>query len=117
MVGIWREDVTGQEPEGLDNITSVEYGRMLQSYLGLSARQAAQILRKMIANGDNELALKFAIAAEKRYGADRSIVRIKQEAGDRLRSAAQFFDPFKFTTYTEMIGTEHKPISATQIKA
>ncbi len=117
MVGIWREDATGQEPEGLDNITSVEYGRMLQVYLGLSARQTAQVLGKMIANGDNELALKFAIAAEKRYGADRTIMLMKQEAGDRLRSAAQFFDPFKFTTYTEMTGTEHNPISATQIKA
>ncbi len=117
MVGIWREDVTGREPEGLDNITSVEYGRMLQSYLGLSARQAAGVLRKMIANGDNELALKFAIAAEKRYGADAAIKQLKEEAGDRLRSAAQFFDPFKFTTYTEMIGKQHNPISATQIKS
>jgi len=117
MVGIWREDVTGQEPEGLDNITSLEYGRMLQSYLGLSTRQVSHVLRKMIDNGDNELALKFAVAAENRYGAERSIVLLKQEAGDRLRSAVQFFDPFKFTTYTEMIGTEHHPISATQIKA
>ena len=30
MVGIWREDVTGLEPEGLDTLTSVEYGRMLE---------------------------------------------------------------------------------------
>jgi len=116
MVGIWREEVTGQEPEGLDNITAVEYGRMLQSYMGLSARQTARVLRKMIDNGDNELALKFAVAAENRYGADRSIVLMKEEAGDRLRSAVQFLDPFKFTTYTEIIGKEHNPISATQIK-
>ena len=116
MVGIWREEVSGQEPEGLDNITAVEYGRMLQSYLGLSVRQASHVLRKMIDNGDNELALKFAVAAEKRYGADRSIIRLKEEAGDQLRSAAQFLDPFKFSTYTEMIGKEHNPVLPVQIK-
>ncbi len=116
MVGIWREDITGQEPEGLDNITADEYGRMLQSYLGLSVRQVARVLRRMIDNGDNELALKFAVAAEKRYGTEKSIMHLKEEAGDRLRSAVQFLDPFKFTTYTEMIGKEHNPVSATQIK-
>ena len=28
--GIWWEDVTGREPEGLDVLTSVEYGRLLE---------------------------------------------------------------------------------------
>jgi len=37
LVGIWQEDRTGQEPAGLDNLTAVEYGRLLKIYLGLSA--------------------------------------------------------------------------------
>ncbi|MBL4756905.1 MAG: hypothetical protein JKY32_04500 [Rhizobiales bacterium] len=30
MVWIWQEDASGQEPGGLDNLTSDEYGRLLQ---------------------------------------------------------------------------------------
>jgi hypothetical protein len=110
MVGIWQEDVSGKEPEGLDNLTSVEYGRFLQLYLGLSATEVVDALQKMIAGGDNELAFRIAIAAEKRYTANKTITNLKEEAADRIRSAAQFFDPFKFISYTEMIGKEHKPV-------
>ena len=31
---------------------------------------------------------------------------------DRLRNAAQFFDPFKFVTYAEPVGKEHRPMPA-----
>ncbi|WFE90968.1 MBL fold metallo-hydrolase [Roseibium porphyridii] len=110
MVGIWQEDRTGQDPQGLDALTPAEFGRMLQHYLGLTAAQAATTIRKMIANGDNELALKIAIAAEQRFGSTQVLTDLKEEAGDRLRSAIQFFDPFRFVTYTEMIGQEHLPI-------
>ncbi|MCF6324033.1 MAG: MBL fold metallo-hydrolase [Gammaproteobacteria bacterium] len=110
MVGIWQEDVSGKEPEGLDNLTSVEYGRLLQLYLGLSAKEVINALEKMIAAGDNELAFRLAIAAEKRYAANNTITDLKEEAADRIRSAAQFLDPFKFIAYTEMIGKEHKPV-------
>ena len=110
MVGIWQEDVTGLAPEGLDQLTVIEYGRLLEVYLGLSVSDLCRALEKMLANGDNELALKLAIAGEQRYGAGKRLTAFKEEAADRLRSAAQFFDPFKFVTYTEMIGKVHKPL-------
>ncbi|WP_350291655.1 MBL fold metallo-hydrolase [uncultured Croceitalea sp.] len=111
MVGIWQEEVSGKDPEGLDVITSVERGRLLQLYLGLSGNQVAKALKKMLHNGDNELALQMATAAESRYPTNEKIKRLKEEAADRLRSSVQFFDPFKFVTYTEIIGKEHLPIS------
>ncbi len=111
MVGIWQEDVTGKAPEGLDVITSVEYGRLLELYLGLSAGEVEKALRRMIDNGDNELALQMAVAAEARYSNNTGIMRLKEEAADRLRSSSvQYFDPFKFVTYTELIDKEHQPI-------
>ena len=64
----------------------------------------------MIDNGDNELALRFAVAAERRFGPDRRFAALKGEAGDRLRGAAQFLDPFRFVTYTELTGREHPPM-------
>ncbi len=111
-VGIWREEITGQAPEGLDVITSVEYGRLLDRYFGLSVNEVENGLQKMLNNGDNELALQMAVAAEARYQNNRGITALKLKAADRLRSAAQFFDPFKFVTYTELIGKEHLPINA-----
>jgi len=116
MVGIWREDVTGQEPGGLDTLTSVEYGRLLDLYLRLSAGRIEGGLRKMLDAGDNELALKFAVAASRRYPDNQAFVRLKEEAADRLRSVAQYLDPFKFVVYTELIGKEHKPIPAARVR-
>ncbi len=116
LTGIWQEDVTGMEPGGLDALTSVEYGRFLELYLGLSEGQVEDVLRRMIDGGDNELALQFAVAAEKRYQENLGIIQLKEEAADRLRSAAQFFNPFKFVVYTEMIGKEHKPIPVTPVR-
>lgn len=110
MVGIWREDITGREPEGLDAITSIEYGRLLKVYLDLSAREVVNALQRMLEGGDNELALQMAGAAEARYPGNDEIIRLKRQAADRLRSAAQYFDPFKFVTYTEIIGQEHQSI-------
>jgi glyoxylase-like metal-dependent hydrolase (beta-lactamase superfamily II) len=113
MLGIWQENKTGQEPEGLDNLTATEYGRLLAIYLDLSAENIHQALEKMINNGDNELALKMAVAAEQGYGSTIAISQLKEEAANRLRSSAQFFDPFKFVVYTEMINKQHKPVSGT----
>lgn len=115
MVGIWQEDITGKDPEGLYNLTSIEYGRLLEVYLDLSPRQVAKALRKMIKGGDNELALHLALAAEIRYPSRSKITKLKEQAADQLRSSAQYFDPFKFVAYTEMMGKEHKPISLARV--
>ena len=116
MVGIWREDVTGKEPGGLDVITSVEYGRLLDLYISLSASQVERALRRALDGGDVELALQMAVAAEARYSNSAGITRLKEEAGDRLRSSVQFFDPFKFAVYTELIGKEHRSIPAEPVR-
>jgi len=110
MLGIWSENSTGTEPEGLDNITAIEYGRFLAHYLNLSVGEVEKALRKILDGGDNELALQMAIAAEARYENNSEITHLKLEAADRLRSAVQYFGPFKFTAYTEMIGKEHQTI-------
>ena len=112
LVGIWQEDVTGTEPAGLDTLTAIEYGRMLELYLGLSARQVEGALRRMLDAGDIELALQLSVAAERRYEDSEGIRALKEEAADRLRARAQFVDPFAFVAYTELIGKEHKPIPA-----
>jgi len=115
MNGYWHEDSTGQEPAGLDTLTAVEYGRLLEKYLGLSAREVGAALRKAIDGGDNELALQMAVAAEKRFPGDSEIALLKRKAADRLRSGVQFLDPFKFTVYSEIAGTALKPMPVPRI--
>ncbi|MBW4707471.1 MBL fold metallo-hydrolase [Roseobacter sp. YSTF-M11] len=110
MTGIWQEDVTGQAPSGLDVVGSVEYGRMLVEYLDLSPREIATGLRNMLNGGDNALALKMAVAAVNADPANAAVRELRNEAADRLRSANQYFNPFKFATYTELRDTEHLPI-------
>tara|TARA_R110000803_G_scaffold165468_2_gene229007 strand:- start:7 stop:633 length:627 start_codon:yes stop_codon:yes gene_type:complete len=110
MVGIWQEEISGREPQGLDTLTAVEYGRLLKVYLDLSQREIINALQRMLEGGDNELALQMAVAAELRYPDNEEIIRLAQNAADRLRSAAQYFDPFKFVTYTELIGKEHQSV-------
>ena len=111
MLGIWQEDQSGKEPSGLDTITSVEYGRLLELYLDLSVGDVESMLREIILGGDNQLALQMAVSAEKRYSNNEGIIILRNEAADRLRSAVQYFDPFKFVTYTEIADKEHPPIS------
>ena len=112
MVGIWQENKTGKEPEGLDTITAVEYGRMMDSYFGLSEDQVVRGLEKMLKGGDIELALQMAVAAELSFPESQPIADLRIQAADLLRGSYQFLDPFKFVVYTEMAGREHHPVQA-----
>ena len=110
-VGIWEEDITGTDLKGLDSLSHVEYGRLLGRYLELSVGDVAKGLRRMIDHGDNELALKMALAAERYYGDNARIRELKIEAADQLRSENQFINPFKYTVYSEIIGKEERHVS------
>lgn len=105
--GIWREDSSGLEPRGLDTISRTDRGRALELYFGLSANQTARAIEAMLDNGDLELALETAVAAEDRFPDNPRLAALRQTAADRLRGLVQFFDPFRFTIYTEIADREH----------
>ncbi|WP_168206348.1 MBL fold metallo-hydrolase [Labrenzia sp. PHM005] len=111
LTGIWQEERTGKDPAGLDTLTQVEYGRMLDLYLNLSPSEAAAVISRMIGNGDLELAFKFANAAEARYGPSPDLIEVRNDAADRLRGKAQFTDPFKLVTYSEIANRTLKPMA------
>jgi len=85
MTGIWQEDVSGQEPKGLDSLTSREYGLLLKSYLGLSVADVESALEKALRAGDNELVLYLAVAAEQQYPDATRIGSLKETAADSPR--------------------------------
>ena len=105
-IGIWEEDVTGTDLNGLDHLSHVEYGRLLGRYLKLSPGEVAAALRRMIDAGDNELALNMALAALRHYGDEPKLQALLVEAADQLRSENQFINPFKYTVYSEIAGRE-----------
>ena len=112
MVGVWQENITGKEPVGLDVITAIEYGRMMDHYFDLSPSQVVRGINKMIRGGDIELALQMAIAAEVAFPANKRIKELRILAADHLRGNIQFLDPFKFVVYTEIAGQEHLSVQA-----
>ena len=105
-VGIWEEDRTGTDLNGLDHLSHIEYGRLLGRYLKLSPGEVAAALRRMIDAGDNELALHMTLAALRQYGDAPGLQALKVEAADQLRSENQFINPFKYTVYAEIAGRE-----------
>jgi hypothetical protein len=50
----------------------------------------------------------MSTSAIKRYKNSKSIIALREESADRLRSMSQFFDPMKFSIYGEMVGKEQK---------
>ncbi len=112
MTGIWRENSIGDDPRGLDSLTLIEYGRMLDVYLNLSRGEIEDGIERMLDGGDNELALKMASAALRRFPESDDVRDLRNEAADKLRSANQYFDPFRFVTYTEMSGQVHPSMPA-----
>jgi glyoxylase-like metal-dependent hydrolase (beta-lactamase superfamily II) len=111
MVGIWHEERTGDAPEGLDIIVAEDFGRLLGVHLKLDASDIAGLVHDLIDGGDNELALKMAVAGLRRYPNHSDIIAAKVRAADRLRALSQYLDPFKFTVYSEIAGDEIAPLA------
>ena len=49
-------------------------------------------------------------------GIDNKLASGLNLAADCLRRSTQYFDPFKFVVYTELIGKEHQAIPAEPVR-
>ena len=76
----------------------------------LDVGAVADGIERAIDAGDNELALKMALAAETYFGERDELSELASLASDRLRSENQFINPFKYTVYSEIIGTEERHV-------
>ena len=102
--GYWRAN-----RDGMDTLSDGELGAVFSYYLGLSDGAMADILDRMSANGDYELAAKVSgwyLAHSPESPAVRASARVVFQ---QLREKFQELNPFKFIIYSEAIGQETAP--------
>ncbi len=93
--GYWQNGL-----QGLDTLTSADRGEVLVDYLGVSERQLASAVERMVADGKHELAAETLRWAEARFPGSERLSRVHKLAYLKLMEKYQEFDPFRFIFYS-----------------
>ena len=99
-IGYWQPDL-----EGADYLSDADRGALLVDYLGVSEGRLADAVRRMLADGNYELAAKALGWTRHRFSASRSLSELEQQVYFKLAEKYQSFSPFKFIVYTERMST------------
>jgi glyoxylase-like metal-dependent hydrolase (beta-lactamase superfamily II) len=100
-VGYWQPDL-----QGLDHLTRAERAELLVDYLGLSERQLAKTVERLVADGKYELAASLLESSESRFEGSASVTKAKRLVYLKLMEKHQNTDPFKFIIYSGKIGEQ-----------
>jgi len=103
--GYWKPDGDGMEP-----IAPAEWAAALDLLAGGKAQAFVRSARALLGQGNAALALKLIELGQRRHPANQTLMRLRQQALDRLRERYQQLDPFKFIVYSELAGTELRPM-------
>ena len=94
-VGYWQPDL-----EGVDYLSAADRGSLLVDYLGVSESRLADAVKRMIADGNYELAAKALDWTKGRFPGSRSLSELERQVYFKLCEKYQNFSPFKFIIYT-----------------
>ena len=94
-VGYWQPDL-----QGMDYVSRADRGALLVDYLGVSEDQLVHAARRMIADGNYELAAEALDWTKTRFPASRSLRDQERLAYEKLMEKYQAFNPFKFIIYS-----------------
>ncbi len=97
-VGYWQADL-----QGLDHLSRADRADLLVNYLGLSERQLATVVERLVADGKYELAASLVDAAESKFADSRAGAKAKRLVYLKLMEKYQSTDPFKFIIYSSKI--------------
>jgi alkyl sulfatase BDS1-like metallo-beta-lactamase superfamily hydrolase len=100
-VGYWHADLYG-----LDHLGTADRAELLVDYVGISDRQTAKAVERMVADGKYELAASLLEATGDRFTGSKSIARAKKLVYLKLMEKNQNTDPFKFIIYSGKIGEQ-----------
>jgi glyoxylase-like metal-dependent hydrolase (beta-lactamase superfamily II) len=100
-VGYWQADL-----QGISHISHAERAEMLVDYLGVSERQFAAALERMIADGKYELAAALLESSKDRFARSESIAKTERRIYRKLMEQYQNTDPFKFLLYSARAGEQ-----------
>ena len=95
-VGYWQPDL-----EGVDYLSAGDRGALLVDYLGVSESRLAGAVRRMIADGNYELAAEALDWTKGRFPRSHSLSELEQQVYFKLCEKYQGFSPFKFIVYTD----------------
>jgi len=94
-VGYWQPDL-----EGLDYLSAADRGALLVDYLGVSESRLTDAVKRMMADGNYELAAKALEWTKGRFPESRSLSELERQVYFKLCEKYQNFSPFKFIIYT-----------------
>jgi alkyl sulfatase BDS1-like metallo-beta-lactamase superfamily hydrolase len=96
--GYWQNGL-----QGLDALTSADYGAALVDYLGMSDTQLAAAAERLVADGKHEMAAQLLRWGEPQFAGNARLEAVKRLAYLRLMEKYQQFNPFKFILYAAQI--------------
>src|SRR5712671_6730098 len=98
-VGYWQPDL-----QGLDHLGRTDRGSVLVDYLGVSERQLANAVERMIADGKYELAAATLDWTKGRFPEGGTLGERERLVYLKLMEKYQEFNPFKFIIYSAKSG-------------
>jgi alkyl sulfatase BDS1-like metallo-beta-lactamase superfamily hydrolase len=93
-VGYWQPDL-----QGVDYVSRADRGALLVDYLRVSEGQMLDAAKRMIADGNYELAAEALDWTRDRFPASRSLRDQEKLTYEKLMEKYQAFNPFKFIIY------------------
>jgi glyoxylase-like metal-dependent hydrolase (beta-lactamase superfamily II) len=100
-VGYWQPDL-----QGLDHLGRADRAELLVDYLGLSEKQLAKTLERLVADGKYELAASLLESSGSRFDHSTSVANARRLVYLKLMEKHQNTDPFKFIIYSGKIGEQ-----------
>ena len=98
-VGYWQPDL-----QGVDALSRADRGSLLVDYLGVSERRLVAATKRMIADGNLELAATTLEWTKGRFPASRPLRDVERLTYLKLMEKYQNVNPFKFILYSAQIG-------------
>lgn len=105
-VGYWQADL-----QGMDYLTRTDRGAMLVDYLGVSERQLVKAAKRMIEDGQLELAATMLDWTRERFAGSKAVDEVNRLAYLKLMEKYQEFNPFKFIIYSGQINVKAPQMS------
>ena len=108
-VGYWQPDL-----QGVDALSRADRGSLLVDYLGVSEGRLVAATKRMIADGNLELAATTLEWTKGRFPASGPLRDVERLTYLKLMEKYQNFNPFKFILYSAQIG---EPVRRVRVAA
>lgn len=103
-VGYWQPDL-----QGVDYLTRADRGALLVDYLEVSEGRLIAATKRMIADGNYELAAMALDWARSRFPTSQSLKDLERQTYLKLMEKYQNFNPFKFILYAGKLREQTPP--------